>query len=124
MISTTADKFEGLRVTAYRGVVYGVAVRTPTISQSFSGRLRYLIGGEIESYSDMSEESHEFAYREMLERAKKKGANAVLKVRYESSLIVPKHSASEVLCYGTAVIVEKERSGRQANVGGIEYEGD
>lgn len=107
MLATSCYEFEGYRVVAYRGVVCGSAVRTPTIAESFLGRIKYLIGGKITSFIQMSEHAHQEAYKDMLLRAKKRGANAVLRTRYDTAMIVPKLSASEVICYGTAVVVER-----------------
>jgi uncharacterized protein YbjQ (UPF0145 family) len=106
MLATSCYDLEGYRVVAYRGVVWGAAVRIPTIAESFMGRLKYLIGGKISSFIRMSKHAHEEAYKDMLERAQRRGANAVLRTRFDVSMIVPKLSASEIICYGTAVIVE------------------
>jgi uncharacterized protein YbjQ (UPF0145 family) len=110
MLATSCYELDGFKIVGYRGVVCGSAVRTPTIAESFSGRIKYLIGGKITSFANMSENAHQEAYRDMLIRAKAKGANAVIRTRYETNMIVPKFSASEVICYGTAVVVEKDES--------------
>ncbi len=107
MITTTGYHFEGYRISQYLGIVYGVSVLTPTIAQGFLARLKYIIGGEIGSFTDVSEDGYQDAYRDMIQRAKSKKANAVLNVKFDRAILVPKYSASEVICYGTAVTVEE-----------------
>ena len=107
MLATSCYELEGYHIVGYRGIVCGSAVRTPTISEHFLGRLKYILGGQITSFKRMSRTAHQDAYMDMLSKAKQAGANAVVRVRYETSMIVPKLSASEVVCYGTAVVVER-----------------
>lgn len=107
MLATSCYDLDGYHIIGYRGVVCGAAVRTPTITEHFFGRLKYMLGGQITSFKQMSRNAHQEAYVDMLARAKQLGANAVVRVRYETSMIVPRLSASEVVCYGTAVVVER-----------------
>jgi len=107
ILATTCFSLEGFSIVRYRGVVCGSAVRTPTIAESIFGRLKHMLGGRITSFAHMSDSSHSEAYQDMLRRAKALGANAVIRVRYETAMIVPKLSASEVVCYGTAIIAKR-----------------
>jgi uncharacterized protein YbjQ (UPF0145 family) len=104
---TTTLSFDGYRIVDYRGVVRGIIVRSPTISQGFFGGLKSIIGGNIGAYTEMCEQARQQAYDLLLEHAEAVGANAVVGLRYDASEIGSKNSsATEVLCYGTAVVIE------------------
>ena len=107
MLITTTFDFEGYRITEYKGLVRGIIVRAPTIAQGIVGGLKNIIGGRIGAYTEMCEQAREQAFEAMLTHAKQLGANAVVGVRYDASEVVSKGSATEVLCYGTAVVVAK-----------------
>ncbi len=106
MQATTTFSIEGYRITEYKGVVRGIVVRAPTIAQGFLGGLKTIVGGQIGAYAEMCEQARQQAYDRLVEHAKQLGANAVVGLRYESSEVGSKSSATEVLCYGTAVIVQ------------------
>jgi uncharacterized protein YbjQ (UPF0145 family) len=110
MLVTTTFSFEGFVIKEYKGVVRGIVVRAPTISQGIAGGLKNILGGEIGAYTEMCEQTRERAYNLMLKHAKKVGGNAVVGLRYDASEVVSKGSATEVLCYGTAVIIKKVSS--------------
>ena len=104
---TTTFTIEGYRITQYKGLVRGIVVRAPTIMQGIFGGLKSIIGGQIESYTEMCEQAREQAFDRLLGHAAKMGANAVVGLRYESSEVGTRNaSATEVLCYGTAVTIE------------------
>jgi uncharacterized protein YbjQ (UPF0145 family) len=103
---TTTFTIEGYRITEYKGLVRGIVVRAPTIGQGILGGLKTIIGGQIGAYTEMCEQARQQAYDRVLEHAKGLGANAVLGLRYESSEVGRQASATEVLCYGTAVVVQ------------------
>jgi uncharacterized protein YbjQ (UPF0145 family) len=106
---TTTFSIEGYRIVEYKGLVRGIVVRAPTISQGFLGGLKSIIGGQIGAYAEMCEQARQQAYDLMIEHADHLGASAVLGVRYESSEVGSRQgSATEVLCYGTAVVVRHE----------------
>ena len=107
MFVTTTFTIEGYRIIEYKGLVRGIIVRAPTISQGFFGGLKSLIGGNIGAYQEMCEQAREQAYDAMLEHAEELGANAILGVHYDASEVGGKTAASEVLCYGTAVVVRR-----------------
>jgi uncharacterized protein YbjQ (UPF0145 family) len=108
MIVTTTFNVDGYRVKEYKGVVRGIVVRAPTISQGILGGLKAIIGGNIGAYAEMCEQTRQQAYYLMLSHAEEMGANAVLGLRYDASDIGSgSSSATEVLCYGTAFVIEK-----------------
>jgi uncharacterized protein YbjQ (UPF0145 family) len=104
---TTTFSFEGFRIRQYLGIVRGIIVRAPTIAQGFFGGLKTIIGGNIGSYTEMCEQARQHSYNLLIQHAQELGANAIVGVRYDAAEIGAKAgSATEVLCYGTAVIVE------------------
>ena len=107
MFITTTFDIEGYRITDYKGMVRGIIVRSPTIAQGIVGGLKNIIGGRIGAYTEMCEQAREQAYDAMLKHAQELGANAIVGVRYDASEVVSKGSATEVLCYGTAVVIQK-----------------
>lgn len=110
MIVTTTFDVEGHVIREYRGLVRGIIVRSPTILQGFMGSLKNLIGGQIGALTNMCEQAREQAYKVMIEHAAELGANAIVGMRYDASSVGGNsYNATEVLCYGTAVIVEKKR---------------
>jgi uncharacterized protein YbjQ (UPF0145 family) len=105
LVSTTFD-IPGCRITAHKGMVRGIIVRSPTIAQGFLGGLKSIIGGRIGAYTEMCEQGRQHAYDAMVAHAVELGANAILGVRYDASDLGANLPATEVLCYGTAVTVE------------------
>jgi uncharacterized protein YbjQ (UPF0145 family) len=103
---TTTFNIEGFKIVDYKGVVRGIIVRAPTISQGILGGLKSIIGGNIGAYTEMCEQAREHAYDLMVQHAQAVGANAVVGLRYDASDVGGKVSATEVLCYGTAVVIE------------------
>ncbi len=106
MIVTTTFTIEGYQIVAYKGIVRGIIVRSPTITQGIVGGLKNLIGGHIAAYTEMCEQTRQGAYELMLKHAEQMGANAVVGMRYDAAEVVSKGSATEVLCYGTAVVIQ------------------
>ena len=102
-ISTTFD-IEGHDIVEYKGVVPGIVVRSPTISQVIMGGLKSVIGGKIGTYTDMCEQARQDSLDHLLEHAEAMGANAVVGFRYDSTEIG--ENATEVPCYGTTVIID------------------
>ena len=82
-------------------------VRAPTIMQGIMGGLKSIVGGQIGAFTTMCEQARQQAYDAMIDHAAKMGANAIVGIRYDASEVVSKDAATEVLCYGTAVIIEK-----------------
>lgn len=106
---TTTFTIDGCRIKEYKGVVRGIIVRSPTIIQGLVGGLKNIIGGRIGAYTEMCEQARYQAYELCIQHAERLGANAIIGMRYDASEVVSKSSATEVLCYGTAVVVEPER---------------
>ena len=103
---TTTFSIEGYRITEYKGLVRGIVVRAPTIGQGIIGGLKSIVGGQIGAYTEMCEQAREQAYEALVAHANELGANAVVGLRYESSEVGRQGGATEVLCYGTAVVVQ------------------
>lgn len=103
---TTTFSFEGYRIIEYKGIVRGIIVRSPTIAQGIVGGLKNIIGGRIGAYTEMCEQARSQAYDLLIEHARAMGANAIVGLRYDASEVVSQGSATEVLCYGTAVVIQ------------------
>ncbi len=107
LISTVLE-VHGYRIIRHIGLVRGLVVRSPTISQGILGGLKSLIGGKIGAYADMCEQARSQASQEIVNHAQRMGANAIIGFRYDATDIGGQgSSATEVLCYGTAVLVEE-----------------
>ena len=105
---TTTFTIEGFHIVEYKGVVRGITVRSPTLSQSFLGSLKNILGGRIGAYAQMCEQARSEAYDLLLAHAEELGANAIVGLRYDTSECEAEQSATEVLCYGTAVVIARE----------------
>jgi uncharacterized protein YbjQ (UPF0145 family) len=106
MIVTTTFDIQGHRIEEYRGVVRGIIVRSPTIGQALFGGLKAAFGGQIGAYTQMCEQARLQAFASMVQHAEEIGANAIIGMRYDAAEVVDKESCTEVLCYGTAVVIE------------------
>jgi len=102
--TTTAFTLDGYRVTRSLGVVRGITVRSRSIVGTIGGSLQTLVGGNITLFTELCEKAREEAFQLMLEHARQVGGNAVIGVRYDATELM--NGVSEVLCYGTAVVVE------------------
>ena len=103
-LTTTTFELPGYRVTRSFGVVRGIIVRSRSVIGNIGAGIQALFGGNISIYTSMCERARDDAYRQMLEHASTLGANAVVGVRYDATEIAA--GITEVLCYGTAVLVE------------------
>lgn len=103
MPTTTTFELAGFRIVKSLGIVRGITVRTRSLPMSIAGGLRTLFGGRVGIFSDLCESAREESFELMVTHARRMGANAVVGVRYDTGPMV---GAAEVLCYGTAVIVE------------------
>jgi uncharacterized protein YbjQ (UPF0145 family) len=104
MILSTTDTIEGKKIVKHLGLAKGNTIRARHIGRDIMAVLRNIVGGEISDYTKMMAESREQALDRMMEDAQKLGANAVVKVSFSTSMIM--QNASEILAYGTAVVVE------------------
>ena len=106
MIVVTTDSIAGQRVKETKGQVYGVVVRSRGLGGNIMAGLRSLGGGEIHEYTQLLEESRRHAIDRMVENATAMGANAVVRMMFDSSEIG--QTMTEVVAYGTAVVIEGE----------------
>lgn len=107
MISSTTFTIDGYSIIETKGMVRGVIVRSPTITQGILGGLKNLIGGKIGAFTAMCEQTRMQAYNDMVQHAEELGANAIVGVRYDASSVEVQSGAVEVLCYGTAVVITR-----------------
>jgi uncharacterized protein YbjQ (UPF0145 family) len=105
-MTTTAFDLSGYRVTRNLGVVRGIVVRSRSIFGTVGGALQTLVGGNITLFTELCEKTRSDAYEMMLRHAEQLGANAVIGIRYDATEVM--QGVSEVLCYGTAVVVQPE----------------
>ncbi|NOZ13108.1 MAG: YbjQ family protein [Acidobacteria bacterium] len=104
MIIVTTDFIPGKEIEKVLGMARGNTVRARAVGKDIMAVLRNVIGGEVTEYTKMIAESREQALDRMVENAKEMGANAVLNVRFGTSMVMK--GAAEILAYGTAVIVK------------------
>jgi len=104
MIITTTDAIAGKKVVRTIGWVKGSTIRARHIGKDIVASLRGIVGGEIVEYTKMMAEAREEAIARLIEDAEAQGANAVIGLRFSTSLVM--QNASEILAYGTAVVVE------------------
>jgi uncharacterized protein YbjQ (UPF0145 family) len=103
-IATTTFTVEGHRIVRQIGVVRGLTVRSRSIFGTVGAALQTVVGGEITLFTELCERSRSEAFANMVEHAREAGANAIVGVRYDTTEVMD--GVTEVLCYGTAVIVE------------------
>ena len=104
-VTTTFD-IKGYRIKNQLGIVRGITVRSRSLLGNIGGGLQSLFGGNITIYTELCEKARQDAYREMVLHAGSIGANAIIGVRYDANDVM--QGITEVLCYGTAVTIEKE----------------
>ena len=105
MMVTTAIELPGYRIVRNIGIVRGIIVRSRSILGSLGAGLQTIIGGNITLYTQLCEKTREDAYELMMQHAAEHGANAVIAMRYDANEIM--QGVTEVLAYGTAVMVER-----------------
>ena len=105
MIIVTTEAVPGKETKQYKGFVKGSTVQSKHIGKDIMAGLKTIVGGELKEYTEMMEEARQKAIGRMVEDAKSKGANAIVCMRLESSAVM--QNASEIIAYGTAVIVEE-----------------
>ena len=101
MIVTTGNEVAGRQIVGYLGIVRGIVVRSPSITQGLMGGLKQIIGGNIAAYAQVCEQARLDAYNLMVEHAQQMGADAIIGMRYDATEFT--ESVTEVLAYGTAV---------------------
>jgi uncharacterized protein YbjQ (UPF0145 family) len=102
---TTAFGFEGYKVARHIGVVRGITVRSRSVVGNMLGGLQTIVGGNITIFTELCERAREEAYELMMQHARQMGANAIIGMRYDANDVM--EGVTEVLAYGTAVVIEK-----------------
>jgi uncharacterized protein YbjQ (UPF0145 family) len=105
-MTTTAFTLDGYRIVKSFGVIRGITVRSRSVFGTIGASLQTIVGGNITLFSELCEETRAEAFEMMINHAVERGANAVIGVRYDATEIL--QGVTEVLCYGTAVLVEPE----------------
>ena len=105
-MTTTTFELPGFRVVRNVGVVRGITVRSRSVLGTVGAGLQTIFGGNITLFTELAERARGQAFETMLHHAHAAGANAVIGVRYDANEIMA--GVTEVLCYGTAVVVEAE----------------
>jgi len=104
-MTSTGLGIEGYRATRTLGIVRGITVRSRSVLGTIGASLQTLVGGNITLLTELCEKAREEAFELMLQHAQQMGANAVVSVRYDATEVM--QGVTEVLCYGTAVILER-----------------
>jgi uncharacterized protein YbjQ (UPF0145 family) len=102
---TTAFQLDGFKITKNLGIVRGITVRSRSVFGTIGASFQTLVGGNISIYTELCEKTREEAFDILVTHAEKIGANAIIGMRYDANEIA--QGVTEVLCYGTAVVVEK-----------------
>ncbi|HEY0052696.1 MAG TPA: YbjQ family protein [Caulobacteraceae bacterium] len=106
MIVVTTNDLPGHRITHSLGMVRGITVRSRNALADVLGSVQSVFGGRVEAYVKLAEAARAEAYEHLIEQARIAGANAVVAMRYDANEIMD--GVTEVLAYGTAVVVEPE----------------
>jgi uncharacterized protein YbjQ (UPF0145 family) len=104
---TTGFDFEGKKIVRYLGVVRGLTVRSRSVIGNIGAGFQSLVGGKITIYVELCEKAREEAFNLMLQHAAEMGANAIVGVRYDANEVAD--GITEVLAYGTAVVIQPEK---------------
>ncbi|MBX7181420.1 MAG: YbjQ family protein [Bacteroidia bacterium] len=105
LLITTSTGLEGYKVTRQLGLVRGITVRSRSVIGNFAGGILAIFGGKNSIYTELCEKAREEAYQLMIFHAHQAGANAIINMRYDANEVMA--GMTEVLAYGTAVVVEK-----------------
>src|SRR5437868_13284072 len=105
MLVASTNDIAGYRIAAHVGMVRGVTVRSRSVIGNVGGAIQSIFGGNLSIYTELAEHARQEAYELMVEHARAAGADAVLAMRYDANDIMD--GITEVLCYGTAVKVER-----------------
>jgi uncharacterized protein YbjQ (UPF0145 family) len=105
-MTTTTFGIEGYKISKQLGVVRGITVRSRSIFGTIGAGIQTIFGGNISLFTELCEKSRSEAFDMMVEHAEQINANAVIGIRYDTTELMG--GVTEVLCYGTAVVLEKE----------------
>jgi len=103
-MTTTSHELPGYKIVRNLGVVQGITVRSRSVLGNIGASFQMTVGGDISLFTKMCEQSRQDAYKRMLRQVVELGANAVVSMRYDATELAP--GVTEVLAYGTAVVVE------------------
>jgi uncharacterized protein YbjQ (UPF0145 family) len=103
MIFVTTETVPGKEIVELKGFVRGSTVQAKHIGKDIIAGLKTIVGGEISEYSELMEQARQQAIERMIKDAEQRGANAIVTVRFETSAVM--QNASEIIAYGTAVVV-------------------
>jgi uncharacterized protein YbjQ (UPF0145 family) len=106
MLNTTAFTLTGYKIVLELGTVRGIVVRSRSVIGSFAAGIQTIFGGDITIYTELCEHARQDAYERMCQNARQLGATTIIGLRYDATEIGP--GITEVLCYGTAVVVAAE----------------
>ncbi|WP_339872042.1 YbjQ family protein [uncultured Brevundimonas sp.] len=106
MIVATTNDLAGYRIVRHVGLVRGITVRSRSIVGNVGGAIQSVFGGKLSIYVNLAETARQEALEHLIEHATEQGANAILAMRYDANEIMD--GITEVLAYGTAVVVEAE----------------
>lgn len=106
-MTTTQFQLDGYEIKRSLGIVRGIIVRSRSVLGTIGASLQTLVGGNITLLTELCEKTRSDSYELMLQHAGQMGANAVVGVRYDATEVM--QGVTEVLCYGTAVVVEAKR---------------
>ena len=104
-MTTTAFEIEGHKITKNLGIVRGIIVRSRSIIGNIGAGFQSLVGGNITLYTELCERTRKESFEMMVKHAEELGANAIIGVRYDATEVTA--GITEVICYGTAVVVKK-----------------
>ena len=102
---TSTNELPGYRIVRNFGIVRGITVRSRSVLGNLAAGIQTIIGGNISILTELCEKAREEAYEILLQHAAQHGANAIVCMRYDANEVM--QGVTEVLCYGTAVVVEK-----------------
>ncbi|MEO8147774.1 MAG: YbjQ family protein [Bacteroidia bacterium] len=103
---TTGTNIEGYKITKHIGIVRGITVRSRSVLGNLAGGLQSIFGGQLSIYVELCEKARQEAFEYLIQHAEQTGANAIIGMRYDANEVM--NGITEVLAYGTAVVVEKE----------------
>ncbi|WP_447640845.1 MULTISPECIES: YbjQ family protein [Chitinophagaceae] len=102
---TTSNMLEGYKIVKHLGIIRGITVRSRSVLGNMAGGFMSMFGGKNTIYTELCEKTRQEAYDLMVQHAREHGANAVVNMRYDANEVM--NGITEVLAYGTAVVVEK-----------------
>jgi len=104
ILLSNIESIPGYRIMEHYGIVQGSTIRAKHVGRDLMAGLKNIVGGELKGYTELLQESRKQAQERMCKQAEELGANAIVNVRFATSSVTA--GASEILCYGTAVLVE------------------